>query len=229
MALGILHLDKTVTSLLAGAGVIGLALSFAFQDIAANFMSGILIAVRRPFKVGDNIETNSYAGTITKINLRTTTLDSFQGQKIMIPNKDVFQGPLTNFSTGQRRIDLEVGVSYNDDLIKVREVAEEVVKSIARGFRDEDTKVFFKGFGGSSIDLVVQYWIDLTGQRDYLDARSEGIIKIKKAFDENGISIPFPIRTLDIPREFTEAMRQKNYSGNQKEIAKTNINDHQQN
>lgn len=117
VSLSVLNLEKTVTSLLAGAGIIGLALGFAFQDIAANFISGILMAARRPFKIGDVIETINHKGIVKKINIRTTELDSFQGQLITIPNKEIFQNALINDSiNGKKRVDLGVGVSYGDDL-----------------------------------------------------------------------------------------------------------------
>ncbi|RMG29568.1 MAG: mechanosensitive ion channel family protein [Bacteroidetes bacterium] len=196
-ALGILNLDKTVTSLLAGAGIVGLALSFAFQDVATNFISGVLIAVRRPFRVGDIIKTSEHIGIVQKISMRSTLLKTFQGQHLLIPNKDVYQKPLMNYSTGKRRIDLAVGVSYNADLEQVREVAQQAVAPIKGVCKEDPVRVYFEEFGASSINLVIQYWICFERQPDFLEARSEGIIRIKKAFDQHGINIPFPIRTLD--------------------------------
>jgi len=118
--LGILGLDKTVTSLLAGVGVIGLALGFAFQDISANFISGIILAFKTPFRVGDVVELNGIMGTVEKTNIRVTVVHTFQGQEVYIPNKDVMQNPIYNYTKlGKRRIDLSVGVSYSDDLKKV--------------------------------------------------------------------------------------------------------------
>ena len=119
--LSILQLDKAVTSILAGAGIIGLALAFAFQDIAANFISGIFISFRKPIKLGDVVKINDYMGKVEQINLRDTIILTFQGQMVIIPNKDVFQSPIENYSLlGRRRLDLVVGVSYGDDLEKVK-------------------------------------------------------------------------------------------------------------
>ncbi|MEO8399521.1 MAG: mechanosensitive ion channel domain-containing protein, partial [Ignavibacteriaceae bacterium] len=98
IALGLLQLDKALTSLLAGVGIIGLALGFAFQDIAANFMSGIAIAIKEPFKIGDLIKSNDFFGTVKRISLRTTDILTPQGQIVLIPNKEVFQNPLANYS-----------------------------------------------------------------------------------------------------------------------------------
>lgn len=198
IALNVLQLKQTVESLLAGAGIIGLALGFAFQDISANFISGIMIAIRKPIQVGDIIEVSGYMGTVEKINLRVAIIKTFQGLHVIIPNKDVFQNPLTNYTkTNERRIDLEVGVSYADDLEKVKEVAIDALKDRAFILDDTDVKLFYTGFGDSSINLVIQMWIQYPDQPGFLGARSEAIMAIKKAFDQNDITIPFPIRTLD--------------------------------
>ena len=198
VALGILGLDKTVTSLLAGVGILGLALGFAFQDIAENFIAGIFLSIRRPFAEGDVVETNDYMGVVDHLDLRTTVLRTFQGQHVRIPNSDVFQNPLMNYSvTGSRRVDLSVGVSYGDDLEKARRVAIEAVEGVEGRDEARDVELFYEGFGGSSIDVQIRFWIPFGGQTDFLRARSDAIVRVKAAFDREGVSIPFPIRTLD--------------------------------
>lgn len=198
VALNVLHLQQTVTSLLAGAGIIGLALGFAFQDITANFISGVLMAFRKPIKVEDIIETKDYLGVVEKIDLRVTVIRTFQGLHVIIPNKDVFQTPVTNFTkTYERRIDLEVGVSYSEDLEKVKNVALNAVKELPYLLADKETNLFYKEFGSSSINFIIMIWVHYPDEPGYLQARSDAIIKIKQAFDQNDITIPFPIRTLD--------------------------------
>lgn len=198
VALGVLGLDRTVMSLLAGVGIIGLALGFAFQDIAANFIAGILLSVRRPIHVGDIVETNDFFGTVDEINLRSTILRTPTGQTVFVPNKEVFEKPIVNYSkAGRRRVDLEVGVSYGDDLQRVRELAMGAVASVEQRDQSRDIEFFYTRFGDSSIDLVVRFWIDFTSQADYLAACSEAIVAVKSAFDRGGVTIPFPIRTLD--------------------------------
>ncbi|MEO8794958.1 MAG: mechanosensitive ion channel [Daejeonella sp.] len=197
-ALSILQLDKAVTSILAGAGIVGLALAFAFQDIAANFISGIFISFRRPLHVGDIVKVSSYMGKVAEINLRDTVLRTFQGQMVIIPNKDVFQNPIENYSLlGKRRLDLNVGVSYGDDLEKVREITMNAVKNLEGLSKFDETTMFYQEFGDSSINFVIRLWIESPDQPNYLSVGSEAIIRIKKAYDENDIMIPFPIRTLD--------------------------------
>jgi len=198
IALSILQLEKTVTSLLAGVGVVGLALGFAFQDIAANFVSGVFMAVRRPFKPGDLVEIAGRQAVVDSVELRSTIVTTTDGLWIQVPNKDVFQSPIINYTkTPQRRMDLEVGVAYSDDLEKVRGVAVHAVEGIPGRVDDRDVELFYSGFGDSSINFVIRVWLDSSKQRDYLSAKSEAIIAIKKAFDSAGITIPFPIRTLD--------------------------------
>lgn len=198
VALDILHLDKAVTSLLAGVGIVGLALGFAFQDIAANFVSGVLMAIRRPFAIGDLIEVADHFGRVDAIDLRTTQLTRLSGETVIIPNKDVSQNPLINYTKTQcRRIDVEVGVSYGDDLERARELALGAARELELRDHDRQVELFFTGFGSSSIDFVLRFWVKDASQRAFLEARSEAIIAIKRVFDDEGITIPFPIRTLD--------------------------------
>ncbi|HYG64116.1 MAG TPA: mechanosensitive ion channel family protein [Thermoanaerobaculia bacterium] len=197
-ALGILGLQKTVASLLAGAGIVGLALGFAFQDIAANLMAGIYLSVKRPFRHGHLIKTQDYFGTVERIHLRWTEMRTQQGQLVLIPNKQVFENPLMNYTTtGRRRVDLSVGVSYGDDLARVREVAIRALEEVSNRTPDRPVELFYEELGESSINFVVRFWIPFSQQRDYMAARSEAIERLKRAFDAEGITIPFPTRTLD--------------------------------
>ncbi len=198
ISLNLLHLQQTVTSLLAGAGIVGLALGFAFQDISANFISGILIAFRQPIKVGDIISTKGYTGIVEKIDMRVTIIKTFQGLHVLVPNKDVFQTPVTNFTkTNERRIDLEVGISYSEDLEKVKKVAVDAVSDLPYILPGKDVNLYYQEFGDSSINFVIMIWVHYPDEPGYLKARSDVIMAIKKAFNENDITIPFPIRTLD--------------------------------
>ena len=197
-ALSVLNLNKVVTTVLAGAGLLGLALAFAFQDIAANFISGIFISFRKPLHLGDIVKIKNYMGKVIEINLRDTVLKTFQGELVIIPNKEVFQNPIENFSLlGKRRVDLTVGVSYGDDLEKVKQITLEALKGIPNVSKEDEITLFFKEFSGSSINFVVRIWVTTPEQPAFLEVNSQAIIRIKKAFDANKISIPFPITTLD--------------------------------
>lgn len=198
VALGILGLQKTVFSILAGAGIIGLAIGFAFQDMAANFIAGIVMGVRKPFDVGDVVHTNGHMGTVKSINLRNTLIETFSGQLVIVPNRDVFENALVNYSIkGLRRVELAVGVAYDTELDTAARVAKEAIGQLDFLADETAVDVFAQEFGGSSIDFTVRYWIAYPGDVGYPAAVHAGVLAIKKAFDEHGIDIPFPIRTLD--------------------------------
>lgn len=197
-ALSVLHLDKTVTSILAGAGIIGLALGFAFQDIAANFISGVLMAVQRPIRVGELIETDGHFGVVQRIDLRTTELKNQQGIQVIIPNKEIFQLALLNYTRNStRRVDLAVRISYGEDLERVERITLEAVRSVEGLLPGQPVEHFYTDFGDSSIDFELRFWIEARSQGHYTKCRSDAIKAIKAAYDKEGITIPFPIRTLD--------------------------------
>ncbi|PKL78862.1 MAG: mechanosensitive ion channel protein MscS [Ignavibacteriae bacterium HGW-Ignavibacteriae-4] len=199
VALDILDLDKTVTSMLAGLGIIGLALGFAFQEIAANFISGVILSLNKPFSIGDIIEVDNITGTVEFVSLRTTNVRTFQGQKVLIPNKTIFQNSITNFTeNGKRRVDLEVGISYGDDLEKVKKVTLDAINSLHDILKEEEVQFYYTGFGNSSINFVVMFWTEYKIKHsEFLEAQHRAIMAINKAYKGNDITIPFPIRTLD--------------------------------
>lgn len=207
VALSVLKLDKTVTSLLAGAGIIGLALSFAFQDIAMNFIAGFMMAIRRPFKVGQVIHCEGHSGVIKHISIRTTEISSFQGQEIIIPNKILFQNPLINDSENvYKRIDLVVRISHGEDLERVRDIAKKAVEEVPNRQEDRTIDFVYLSFEKSAIHCRVMIWVEFISQLEFLKSQSEAIIGIKKAFDKEGVKIPFPIRTLDFGVEGGEKL-----------------------
>jgi small conductance mechanosensitive channel len=196
--LSILNLDKAVTSLLAGAGIAGLALAFAFQDIAANFVAGIVMSFTRPIELGDLVKVKDYFGKVKEIRMRDCIIQTFQGELVFIPNKDIFQNPIENYSKyKKRRMDLSIGVSYGDDLTLVKQTALDAVASVDLRSTEDPIEVYFEEFADSSINLSLRMWLNSTEQPVYLEARSQAIMLIKEAFDQNQISIPYPIRTLD--------------------------------
>ncbi len=197
-ALSAVQLDKTVTSLLAGAGIIGLALGFAFQDTAANFLAGIILALKRPIRLDDIIETNDEIGKVSEMNLRSTIIRNFQGQDVIIPNKNVLYNKIINYSkSGLRRLDLSVGISYGDDLEKVKQITLDAIGEINNLHADKEKLLWFDEFGDSSINFTLAIWMNDVHQAQYRTFKSDAIMAIKKAYDANDIMIPFPIRTLD--------------------------------
>jgi small conductance mechanosensitive channel len=196
--MSIFNLNGAVNKFLATAGVLGLAVGLALQDPLTNLFSGVLMSVKDLYKIGDVVESNGFFGTIENITLRNTIIRTFNGQCVTIPNKDVIQNPLTNYyATGKRRLDLECGVSYGDDLNKVKKVALASVADLEKLDDGMAPKFYYTGFGDSSINFILHLWMPYTGDTNYLEVRSNAIMNLKSAFDEANIDIPFPIRTLN--------------------------------
>lgn len=200
LILSVLELEGTVNKIVAGAGVVGLAVGLAFQDPILNFFSGVILTVRSLFNVGDLIEVDGHFGKVKEITLRHTSIETLQGQDVMIPNKIVAQSPLKNFDiTRKRRVDIACGVSYGDNLAKVKKITIKAIKDNVAHDKSKDIQLFFNEFGGSSVNYTLRFWLERnkTGQADFLSAQSDAIMAIMTAYNENDIMIPFPIRTLD--------------------------------
>ncbi|UYZ58358.1 mechanosensitive ion channel family protein [Hymenobacter latericus] len=191
--LEVLNLQKTVTSLLAGVGILGLALGFAFQDIAANFISGIIIALQRPFNVGDVVESNTFFGYVERISLRTTDIRQTTGELVRVPNRKVFENPLINFTENtMRRIDLDCIVAYGSNLRQVQTVVREAVATVPHVIEGRPIEVMFSSFADRGITFEVRFWVPYRRQVDYIGARSEAILRINEAFNAHRIEIPLP-------------------------------------
>ncbi|WP_020570585.1 mechanosensitive ion channel family protein [Neolewinella persica] len=200
LVLSVLQFEGAVDKIMAAGGVIGLALGLAFQDPILNFFSGVLLTIRNLFQVGDLIEVDGYLGKVRQITLRHTAIETLQGQDVMIPNKIVAQTPLTNYDKlKQRRVDVACGVSYGDDLAKVKNVTIKAIKENVAHDEKKGIQLFFNEFGGSSVNYTLRFWLAdrRTGQGDFLSAQSDAIMAIMNAYNANDIMIPFPIRTLD--------------------------------
>jgi small conductance mechanosensitive channel len=165
IALDFVGLKGTVTSLLAGAGIIGLAIGFAFQDMTENFIAGIAMGIRKPFEIGDVIKAEGVFGNVKSINLRNTLVETFYGQLEVIPNKILFRNILTNYSTlGKRRIEVPVGISYADDIEKAVKVIVEAMKDKEYVIIKNETAVYAESFGDSSVNLLLWFWISYPGE-----------------------------------------------------------------
>lgn len=209
IALNLIGMQRAVISLLAGAGIVGLALGFAFQDMAENLLAGLMLGIRKPFKPGDLIESKSELGFVRRLNLRNTVMENFSGQMIYVPNKEIFKNALKNYSvTGLRRIEISVRVSYGEDLDEVTKILQEALEGLDFIDRDKGINVFAMEFGDSSINFTTRYWIKYPdGEVGYLQAIHLGVLGIKRALTENDITIPFPIRTLDFGIKGGEPLR----------------------
>ena len=199
VALGVLKLDRAVSSLLAGAGILGLALGFAFRDVASNYLSGIILAFQRPFVVGDIVEIRGHFGAITKVGLGAADLRTPQGQIVVIPNGEVYRQPLKNFSrTGLRRVDLEMMLPYGCDLKKATSTMENALKGMKLRKPDTDFSVLLDEAGEYGMKAMARYWIDYPGQQGYFEARHEGLMAMHGALRSAGIEVAVPVRKVDL-------------------------------
>ena len=188
ITLAVLNLDQAVSSLLIGAGILILALSFAFQDIASNFISGFLLQLKPPFQIGDIIETGDIVGTASQLSIRSTEVKTFDGTTVLIPNSQVYQQPLINYTgIGKRRVVIRGAISPDCDLLMASQAATGAVAGL--GIRDtaREVEFFFRGFSGSGVIFELSFWIDFKKYMDLQQGRSHAIIAIQEAFREQSI------------------------------------------
>ncbi|WP_028375889.1 mechanosensitive ion channel family protein [Leeuwenhoekiella sp. MAR_2009_132] len=198
VALGIMDLDKVLTSVLAGAGVVGLAIGLALQGTLNNTFSGVILSFMPRLQLGDWVESNDYSGFVDEITLRNVTLKQSDNNYVIIPNSNIVDSPFKNWSqTARSRVFINCGVGYESDLEQVKKLTLETLAAEFEQSPGEEIEFFYEEFGDSSINFVARFWFPVTKRRDMLVAQDRAIIAIKKAFDANDINIPFPIRTLD--------------------------------
>lgn len=183
-------------NVIGALGLGSVAIGFAFQDIFKNFLAGILLLLQEPFCIGDEILVQDYQGLVEHIDIRTTTIRTYQGEKILIPNATIFTNSV-QVRTGyeKRRTDLGVGVDYNTSLPHAQKILLDTIVNIDGVLKEPIPEIDLVNFGDSSIDFVVRYWT-LPQQRVVRQIQTKAIMAIKHAFDEASINIPYPIRTL---------------------------------
>lgn len=205
VALKVVNLGKSVTGLLAGAGISGLILGLALQGTLSNTISGVVLSFRRNVKVGDWIETMDFKGEITEIALNYTVLKEADNNLVVIPNKTMLESPLKNYSlTSGIRITLSGGVAYDSSLDQVEQIAMKTMQDLSNMIElGREPEFFFTEFGESSINFLCRFWIKGGNGQAKLKARSQLIRNLKAGFDKEGIEIPYPIRTLEFKNQDT--------------------------
>ena len=184
------------TSFIAVFGAAGLAVGLALQGSLSNFAAGVLIVLFRPYKVGDFIEGAGVNGTVEVVQILTTVLKTPDNKQVIVPNSQIMGSVITNYSANDtRRVDLVVGVSYSDDLDKVRKTLEELVTSDERVLENPAHTIAVSELGDNSVNFVVRPWVKTS---DYWAVHFGLTEAIKKRFDEQGISFPFPQRDVHL-------------------------------
>jgi len=196
LALGILNLDQALNSLIAGAGVAGLAIGLAVQGTLSNTFAGISLSLKEDINVGDFVETNGFGGIVEAINLRDTKIRTMDNNLVVIPNNAISSNPYKNYSlTRDLRVVIECGVGYESDLKHVEEVTKRVITE-EFPHRQSEMDLFFLAFGDSSINFQLRFWIQATDRFSLVRERSKAIVLIQESFAKENINIPFPIRTI---------------------------------
>ena len=180
------------TSFIAIMGAAGLAVGLALQGSLANFAGGVLILIFKPFRVGDVIEAEGFVGTVVEIQILYTIVNTFDNRRVVIPNGNLSNASLTNISAyATRRCDMTFGIGYGDDIDKAKAVCKRLIEADERALKEPEPLIVVGALGESSVDLIVRAW---TNSGDYWPFYWDMQEKVKKAFDAEGISIPFPQR-----------------------------------
>lgn len=187
-------LGVNLTSLVVGLGVLGIIVGLALQDTLSNLVSGLLLLLLRPFQKGELVEVAGVTGFVEDLTLSATTLKTFDGRMVLIPNKQVWGGPITNFQTWPiRRIDLVVGIAQEDDVRHALQVLRTVLDGDDRVLREPASLANVRGLAESTVDLNVFAW---TRQEDFGAVRNDLLLGIKEACEREGIRLPYPTRTV---------------------------------
>ncbi len=196
------HLGIQTASLIAVLGAAGLAVGLALQGSLSNFAAGVLIVLFRPYKVGDWIEGAGVSGAVEEVQILTTVLKTGDNKRVIIPNSQIMGSTITNYSANAtRRVDLVVGVSYSDDLDKVRKELEDLVAVDERILQDPAPTIAVSQLADSSVNFVLRPWVKTA---DYWAVYFDLTERVKKRFDEVGVSIPFPQRDVYIHNVATD-------------------------
>lgn len=199
LAMTVLKFDDTLKTIVSAAGVSGIVIGLALQGTLSNTISGVVLSFRKNLNIGNWVETSGFSGEVMDINLNYFVLKEADNNKVIIPNKTILESPFKNYSlTTKMRIALTCGVEYGADLEKVQQLT---ISTINKNFDQQKigkkTEFYFTEFGDSSINFLCRFWVDSENALDKMKAKSKAIIEIKKAFDAEGINIPFPMRTLE--------------------------------
>lgn len=184
--------------LVSALGIGSVAIGFAFKDIFQNLLSGILILLGEPFRIGDVINIDGLEGTVEDIEIRATFLRSFDGRRIVIPNSTVYTSAvIVNTAYAERRCEFTVGISYDDDVNRAKEIIQQVLQSNPHVLADPAYTIQVSALADFSVNIMVRWWIN-TNKIALFDAISEVQTEVKTAFNRHGISIPYPIQELNI-------------------------------
>ncbi|KJH69702.1 mechanosensitive ion channel protein MscS [Aliterella atlantica CENA595] len=178
-------------------GISGVAIGFAFRDILQNFLSGILILLTEPFQIDDQIVFKNFEGTVENIQTRATTIKTYDGRRIVIPNSELFTNSVTvNTAYDSRRMEYDFGIGYGDDVEEAKRLMLETISSIDEILKDPSPDVLLLELAESSVNIRARWWIKPPRRIDDLTSRDKVISAIKQKLLENGIDLPYPTQQI---------------------------------
>lgn len=190
------QVDFDVTGFIAGIGVAGFTIGFALQDIAKNFISGLLLLYRQPFNLGELVSVSDYLGKVREINVRDTVIETLDGQLVIIPNREVFENPIVNYThTRLRRRDVVIGLGYEEDADRAMNIFLDTMKSVTGVESDPEPTIRAEELGDSALIIRALFWVDQQ-TNDVLKVHSDVLTAIKVASEENNIKLPYPVQTV---------------------------------
>ena len=196
------QLGVDTTSLVAILGAAGLAIGLPLQDSLKNFAAGVMLLVFKPFKSGDFVEAGGTAGTVNKIGIFTSTMTTPDNKEIIVPNGAIYSGTITNFSAKEtRRVDMVVGIGYDADLLKAKQVLQEMVEADPRILQEPAPTIAVAELADSSVNFVVRPWVQ---SADFWGVKFDFTEAVKLRFDKEGISIPFPQMDVHLHKDASE-------------------------
>jgi small conductance mechanosensitive channel len=197
------QLGIQTTPLVAVLGAAGLAIGLALQSSLGNFASGVMLVLFRPFTKGDYVEAGGTSGTVDEVGIFTTVLNTPDNRRVIVPNGQITNDTITNYSAhATRRIDLIIGVSYDDDLRVARETLDRTIRAHDKVLDDPEPIVWVMELGDSSVNFAVRPWVQAA---DYWQVRNELLEQLKVALEDAGCSIPFPQRDVHVYRTEADA------------------------
>jgi potassium efflux system protein len=179
-------------------GALGVGLGFGLQNVVSNFVSGLILLFERPIRVGDTVDVNGLVGTVKRIGARSSTVQTYQGSEVIVPNSNLISNQVINWtlSTPWRRVEVPVGVAYGTDPEQIINLLVEVAGSNPGVMRDPKPSAFFVGFGDSALNFELRFWA--ARQESWFQLKSDVTTSVAKALGEAGIEIPFPQRDLHV-------------------------------
>ncbi|MFD2784907.1 mechanosensitive ion channel family protein [Hymenobacter rubripertinctus] len=187
----------TPTSLLSALGVGGVAIGFAFKDIFQNFLAGVLLLLTEPFRINDQIKYKDFEGTVENIQTRATTIKTYDGRRVVIPNAELFINAVTvNTAYDQRRLQYDIGIGYGDDIAAARKLIIEAMQEAPNVLNDPVPEALIVDLAGSSVNIRARWWIKPPRRADFMDSQNEVLELIKNKLTAAGIDLPFPTQQI---------------------------------